>query len=221
MEADAAAPHHSVREAAYATFQDALMDGRLTPGQVVSQRELVALMSLSIGALRELLPRLEAEGLLTVMPQRGIRITAIDLPLIRDTFQMRAAMEREAVLHAVRKMTDETLEDQRTLHKAVLDELARAPSDALLTRGQDVDTGFHMTLIGFTGNDLLRHAYNVNTIRMRLIKLDRIRLNERVLPEAFADHMAVIDAMLARDAHAAADAMDRHILNARNRAIEL
>ena len=96
----------SVKKAAYERFQQELLAGRLRAGEFVSQRELVQTLDLSIGALRELLPRLEAEGLLTVMPQRGIQITTIDLPMIRDAYQMRMAFEREAVLHAVDRMPE-------------------------------------------------------------------------------------------------------------------
>lgn len=210
----------SVKQIAYDLFREALFDGRLRPGQFVSQRELVALLGLSIGALRELLPRLQFEGLLTVMPQRGIQITQIDLSMIRQAFQVRMALEREAVLTAVQRMPDSVLDEQRALHVSIIEEEKKNSSAELFEMGQKVDDGFHSLLINATQNDLLIQAYAVNAIRMRLIKLDRISLSKRVLPAAFADHLAVIDAIRARDPHAAADAMDRHIMNARERAIE-
>ena len=210
----------SVKQVAYDRFREALFDGRLRPGQFVSQRELVALLGLSIGALRELLPRLQFEGLLTVMPQRGIQITQIDLPMIRQAFQLRMALEREAVLNAVRRLPDAVLEEQRDLHLSILEDVKQKPAAELFEAGQKIDDGFHALLINATQNDLLIQAYAVNAIRMRLIKLDKISLSEWVLPSAFADHLSVIEAIKSRDPHAAADAMDRHIRNARERAIE-
>ena len=211
----------SVKSAAYEKFRHALFDGRLRPGQFVSQRELVALLGLSIGALRELLPRLELEGLLRVMPQRGIQITQIDLPMIRQAFQMRMALEREAVLTAVRKLSAAVLDEQESLHRAIMEEVKTNPGPDVFERGQDVDDGFHQLLIATTQNDLLSQAYAVNAIRIRLIKLDRVTLSAAVLPAAFADHLAVIAAIRSRDAHAAMDAMDKHMMNARERALEL
>ena len=126
----------SVKKAAYDRFQQALLLGHLRPGQVVSQKNLVDLLGLSIGALRELLPRLEAEGLLHVMPQRGIQITVIDLPMIRDAFQMRMAFEREAVIWAVKNMPDETLTGLRRQHEAILERLDSEPGAAILEEGQ-------------------------------------------------------------------------------------
>lgn len=211
----------SVRQMAYELFQAALMDRRLRPGQMVGQRDLVEMLNLSIGALRELLPRLEAEGLVSVLPQRGIQITAIDLPMIRDAFQMRTALEREAVIDAVRRMADDELHQQRRLHCDIIAAVQQGATPELLERGQEIDTGFHMKLILATGNELLLQAYNVNAIRIRLIKLDRIKLSALVLPEAFGDHLAIIDAVLARDTGAAIDAIDRHMMHARMRAMEL
>ncbi|MEF2072651.1 GntR family transcriptional regulator [Consotaella aegiceratis] len=211
----------SVKQSAYRLFCEALFDGRLRPGQFVSQRELVALLGLSIGALRELLPRLQSEGLLSVMPQRGIQITQIDLPMIRDAFQMRMALEREAVISAVRRLPDDILADERQKHLGVMEEVARAATAEALERSQQIDDGFHNLLISWTQNELLAQAYAVNTIRIRLIKLDRITLTASVLPSAFQDHLAVIEAIGARDVHRAIDAMDRHIANARDRAIAL
>ena len=209
----------SVKKLAYDRFQEALLKGDLRSGQMVSQKYLVQLLGLSIGALRELLPRLETEGLLTVMPQRGIQITVIDLPMIRDAFQMRIAFEREAVIWAVTHMSDETLLDERRRHKEVLERLASNPDPSILDDGQAVDTGFHATLIRTTKNELLINAYNVNAIRIRLIRPDRIKLSETILPSAFQDHLAVIDTILRRDMSEAIGAIETHIRNARDRAI--
>lgn len=211
----------SVKKAAYERFQQELLTGRLRPGQIVSQRELVQTLDLSIGALRELLPRLEAEGLLTVMPQRGIQITTIDLPMIRDAYQMRMAFEREATLYAVDRMPDDILQTQKVLHLEIIDRLKSDHSQGFFEESQDVDSHFHELLIGFPGNELLIQAYHVNSIRVRLIKLDRITLSATTLPAAFGDHLAIIDAILERDRWKAAAAMETHIRNARERALSI
>lgn len=211
----------SVKHSAYERFQQALLTGRIRPGQILSQRDLVGMLDVSLGALRELLPRLETELLLRVMPQRGIQITTVDLRMIRDAYQLRTAYEREATLAAVDKMSDEELAALKAVH---LDILARAETDMtpeLLDEAQNIDTDFHNQLIDQTGNELLIQAYAVNAIRVRLIKLDRIRLTPLVLAEAFKDHLDIIDAIQSRDHDRACAAIERHMRNARDRAVEL
>lgn len=212
---------NSVQRTAYDRFQQALLEERLKPGQVVTQRLLVSLLDLSTGALRELLPRLQAEGLLTVLPQRGIQITVIDLPMIRDAFQMRMAMEREAVIVATNSWPQKTIDQQISIHQDIVERQAESPSQTLLDEGQEVDTGFHKSLIEFTKNKLLIQAYDIVSIRIRLINLERIRLSDAVLPDAFREHLAILNAINKRDQAAAVEQMDNHIRNARMRATTL
>lgn len=209
----------SVRHNAYVQFQRNLLAGRIRPGQLVSQRELVVMLEVSLGALRELLPRLEAEGLLTVMPQRGIQITSIDLKMIRNAYQMRMALEREAVIAAVHGAEDAELDAQIALHEHILADARRGVSDPILQRAQDVDAGMHSFLIGSTRNELLIQAYEINSIRVRLINIDRMRLTPDVLPRAFADHLDILRAILGRNEREAVAALERHIQDARNRAV--
>src|SRR5438128_6580011 len=106
-----------LRWQAYERFQQQLMASRIRPGQFVSQRELVALTGLPLGAIRELVPRLEAEGLLTTIPQRGIQIAHIDLNLIREAFQFRLFMEKEAVALFTVSASDALLAKLRREHE--------------------------------------------------------------------------------------------------------
>lgn len=212
-------PHLAGKHAAYARFQSALLSSRLRPGQFVSQRTLVSLLDLSIGALRELLPRLETEGLLSVMPQRGIQITDIDLPMIRDAFQLRLALEREAVLVCVERMPQEELDRQRALHLDRLELAATDASAAFYEACQRIDTEFHQSLIDVTGNQLLIQSHAVNAIRIRLIKLERIKLSAVNFEAAFRDHLRLLDAISDRDPQAATAAIETHIGNSRRHAL--
>jgi DNA-binding GntR family transcriptional regulator len=207
------------RQVAYRRFQQLLLAGQLRPGQNLSQRDIVEKLAISLGALRELLPRLEAEGLLAVLPQRGIQITTVDLKMIRESYQMRIAMEREATIYAVDHVSEAALLEQRALHSAILERASGGVSGALLEEAQKVDSDFHDFLIGSTGNEILIQAYSIIAIRVRMIQLDRIRLNPVVLAPALADHLEIIDSVLQRDRDAAVRAIETHIQNARTRAV--
>ena len=86
-----------LRERAYDAFTQHLLARDIRPGQFVSQRELVELTGLPLGAIRELIPRLEAEGLISTVPQRGHADRPYRPHLIRDAFQFRLFLEKEAV----------------------------------------------------------------------------------------------------------------------------
>lgn len=63
--------------------------------------------------------------------------------------------------------------------------------------------------------------YRVNSLRIRLIRLDRVTLTAESLQPAMDEHLALIAALRTRvPAHAVA-AIDAHITHARNRALGL
>lgn len=212
-------PAASVRKGAYATFQDALMSGRIAPGELVSQRELVNLLGVSLGALRELLPRLESEGLLEVIPQRGIQVTAVDMRMIRDAYQMRMAIEREAVISAVESLPRADVATQLALHEDILARARAESTPELLAHAQEVDAGMHECLINATRNTQLIRTYEVIAVRVRLINIDRMRLTPETLPDALGDHVELLEAIGRRDRSAAVAAIERHITAARSRAV--
>ncbi len=58
---------------------------------------MVAITGLPLGAIRELVPRLEAEGLIRTAPQRGMQVPQVDINLVRNAFQFRLFLEEAAV----------------------------------------------------------------------------------------------------------------------------
>jgi DNA-binding GntR family transcriptional regulator len=209
-----------LREKAYERFTQHLLAKKIRPGQFVSQRELVALTGLPLGAIRELIPRLEAEGLIVTAPQRGMQVAHLDVKLVRNAFQLRAFLEVEAVRHFTRTAPDEEID-------RVAEDLARVRKQAesgpvtpaLLDEAQAVDWGFHDALIDSLGNELISNIYRVNSIRIRLIRLERVVLSPDVLLPALGEHAEIVGAIRARDPERAAQAMQRHMVSARNRAM--
>jgi DNA-binding GntR family transcriptional regulator len=224
MMADASprpAETRNLREQAYASFTERLMARDIRAGQFVSQRELVEITGLPLGAIRELVPRLEAEGLITTVPQRGMQVAHVDLSLIRNAFQFRLFLEREAAALFAETASDARIAAQAEAHAAIIAR-ARAGGDPdLIADAEATDRGLHEAIIDHLENDIIAKAFRVNWIKIKLIRQNETRLyNDLVLP-VMADHMRIIDAIAARKPEAAAAAMADHITNARNRAMEI
>jgi DNA-binding GntR family transcriptional regulator len=210
-----------LREKAYVSFTEHLLARDINPGQFVSQRQLVAMTGMPLGAIRELVPRLEAEGLVKTIPQRGIQIAHIDLNLIREAFQFRLFMEKEAVGLFCLSATDELLARLRKEHEETLEEaLQSKETPELELRAQTIDWNLHETIIDSLGNGIIARAYRINAIKMRLINQERFRITGRVVP-VMREHLAILTAIETRDPQTAMDAIAVHINNARNLALKL
>ena len=208
-----------LRERAYERFTERLLSRDIRPGQFLSQRELVALTGMPLGAIRELIPRLEADGLIATVPQRGMQIAHVDIDLIRNAFQLRLILEREAVVNFCRNAPQEELDQLRETHFAIRQETLTGVTPDLLQRAQFMDWAFHDRMIDALGNDLLSKVYRVNSIKIRLIRQERTRMLPELATSVMDEHLRVLDALRARDEAAAAAALEAHIDIARRRAL--
>lgn len=208
-----------LREQAYDSFTRHLLARDVKPGQFISQRELVELTGLPLGAIRELVPRLEAEGLIKTVPQRGMQVAHIDLNLIRDAYQFRLFLEREAVALFAERAPDELLAKLRADHERVLERVAReGNTPEVIAEAQAVDWGMHDTIIDALGNEIISKAYRVNAIKTRLIRAELVRIDPVIAP-VMREHLGILEAIETRDGAKAAAAISAHIENARNRAM--
>ncbi|MGL4288003.1 MAG: GntR family transcriptional regulator [Phreatobacter sp.] len=211
-----------LRERAYASFTEKLLARDIKPGQFVTQRELVSMTGMPLGAIRELIPRLEAEGLIKTVPQRGMQVAHVDLNLIRNAFQFRLILEKEAVTHFVATATDDEIQRLAADHRDVLARVAHGPvTEALVALAQRTDWDLHDTLIDSLGNAILSEAYRVNSIKIRLIRREQTRLDALRVEPVMAEHLRIIEALERRDAAGAVQAITDHILGARNRALQI
>jgi DNA-binding GntR family transcriptional regulator len=211
----------TLREKAYESFTRHLLARDVRPGQFVSQRRLVELTGLTLGAIRELVPRLEAEGLIKTVPQRGLQIAHIDLNLIREAFQLRVFLEKEAVALFTRSASDQAVARLLKEHREIVQAIQGGnDSRELELHAQAVDWGMHDAFIDALGNTIISNVYRVNSIKMRLIRQERFRIDGRVGP-VMNEHLKVLEAIERRSVEEAVAALVAHINHARDRAIRL
>ncbi len=210
-----------LREKAYADFTDRLLAREIRPGQFITQRELVEISGLPLGAIRELIPRLEAEGLIVTVPQRGMQVANVDLDLIRNAFQFRLFLEREATALFTQRADLALIDELRRDHDVIVERAVSGRKDNLVADAQAVDQRLHETIIDHLGNDIIAKAYRLNWIKIRLIRQNETRLYDDLVIPVMEDHIAILHAIAMRDSEAAAEAMGRHINNARQRALEI
>ncbi len=210
-----------LREKAYASFTERLLARDIVPGQFVSQRELVEITGMPLGAIRELIPRLEADGLITTVPQRGMQVAHVDMSLIRNAFQFRLILEREATAEFVRNAPASEFARLRQRHEAILEEARRGVTPDLMARGQATDWDLHYSVIDFLGNEIISKAYRVNAIKVLLIRQEYTRLSEQLVIPVMTEHLGIIAAFETRDPERGVAAMAEHINNARARALRL
>jgi DNA-binding GntR family transcriptional regulator len=210
-----------LREQAYEGYTRSLLAREIAPGQFITQRQLVEITGLPLGAIRELVPRLEAEGLIRTAPHRGMQVPQVDLTLVRNAFQFRLFLEAAAVRVYAERADPAEVADLRAAHEAILARHGHGDERNLMEDAEAVDLRLHEAIIDHLGNEIVANAYRVNWIKIKLIRLSETRLYVPMIPQVIGEHLRIIAAIEARDPEAAARAMADHIEVARQRAIKM
>ena len=207
------------RDHAYTNFTQKLLARDLHPGQIVSQRELVELTGMPLGAIREMIPRLEADGLIKTVPKRGLQIMSIDLDLVRNAFQLRSIIEGAAISHFCKNASTEEIERLAIQHRNIREEAMVAVSPEVLQTAQHIDWAFHDQIIDAMDNPIISDIHRVNAIKIRLIRNNDTRMLPDLVVSVLDEHITIFDALEKRDCAGATLAIQSHIDSAKRRAL--
>ena len=105
QEARVSAPN-TVREG----LRRAILAGEFAPGSQLRQDELAQRFGTSRIPVREALRQLEAEGLVSILPNRGATVSSLSLDEVLELMEIRIALECRALRMAIPNMVDTDLD---------------------------------------------------------------------------------------------------------------
>ena len=175
----------------------------LEPGSWIDEVKLAQEYGISRTPLREALKVLAAEGLVTMKVRRGAYVTEVSERDLADVYHLLALLESDAAAVVAERATDAQLQDLQALHA----ELAAAVHDR--EKFFAVNERFHMRLLELADN---RWRDQMVADLRKVMKLHRHNslLKSGRIEESLAEHAAIVQALLARDAEAARSGMQRH-----------
>lgn len=203
----------TLREQAYQKITGLLSSGALSPGLVVSQRELVEQTGSNLGAVREAIPRLEAEGLIIPLRQRGMMVPSIDVAFVRNAYHLRRILELEAVRSLPSRIGEDEIAGWIDRHTQFLAAVDKNSNTETVGAVQTMDWSMHQALIDSLENDLISRTYRVNAIKIRMASQSRLRVTAKNARRILGEHLAFLHALAKGNAAAAATALDLHIEN--------
>lgn len=207
-----AANARSLVEAAYETIRHEILIGALAPETKLRFEMLRKRYGFGASTLREALTRLVGEALVTSEEQKGFRVSPVSLEDLADLTRTRIFIEKEALRESI-LAGDDAWEGRLV---AAFHQLSK--TEARLREGPDVQQDefeernreFHQALISACPSRWLNHLYGVlfqQSERYRRISLVR-RDGSR---DVHAEHQAIFEAALARDADRACEMAGAHI----------
>jgi DNA-binding GntR family transcriptional regulator len=207
-ELQALEPGDLLADRAYRQLSRAILRNQLAAGTPLSVPELARRLNISRSPVREAVQRLIYDGLAANVPHRGAVVSEIKPDDFRELLEVRQVLEGLAARLATERATDDDLCSLRV----VLDDHARLHEPSDEPANVELDTRFHTIIREAAGNKDLSTILGRIQGRAHLSRftLWRARRNTQ---EALAEHRAIFDAMVARDAGAAERAARQHISN--------
>jgi DNA-binding GntR family transcriptional regulator len=195
----------SRREAVVNQIRRGIVLGVLRPGEKLTEVALATALQVSRPTVREALAQLAQEGLLTVEPYRGLRVTEIDAAAIRDLAQTRMALDRLAI-RAI--MNDATGRRMAALLQAWHAYEATVDDPDPVAR-HDAHLAFHRAIWSASENVLLEQLWPVIEAHMTIALAEDQRA--RPNPERSRRiHAALVDSIVARDVDRVEAALQAH-----------
>lgn len=188
----------------------ALIAGHLRPGVVYSVPTLAAQFGVSPTPVREAILDLAKEGLVTIVKNKGFRITALSDEELDEITAVRALLEVPSVAALAGKLSPAGLHELETLAISIVD-AARAGD---LTAYLEADTRFHTHLMGTLGNRLLVQTVTELRNRTRLYGLDTLAADKQLIPSA-EEHVELVSRLRSGDRKAVERLMRQHLSHVR------
>lgn len=184
-------------------------------GLRLREDELSAAIGVSRTPVREALRRLDAEGIVVNMPNRGAHVASWTDAELEDIFEIRTLLESYAARRAATRMTDDDLDKLDRLTDEMDACLDKLPDEEQYARITQLNTEFHQHLILSAGSPLLV-SLTTSTVQMPLMHRTFLRYSRRALERSFDHHRELVEACRAKDPTWAESIMRSHILAARH-----
>ncbi len=201
---------------AYAILREEIVDWSLPPGSVLAEVEQSVRLGVSRTPLRAALARLTTDGLVTQQAGRGLVVAEVSVDNIRELFEVRRALEEQAARLAAERGDIEifsALEREFISASELLSE-----TDPTRHAYYDLVRRFDESLDDAVANDYLVTA--MRSLRTHLVRIRRHAKDDSSrLRSAAAEHLMIVQAIIARDPELAAHATHVHLYRALENAL--
>ncbi len=194
---------------AYREMREAILNGDLAPGSVLSQVQIAARLGVSRTPLREAIRLLQTEGLVDSKARHRVRVAPVDLADLDVLYSMRILLEPLGVFGTVPKLTDQDIGEI----EGAFDQMTAAVAERSLDDIKEPHRQFHFGFFRYSGERLHRSLADLwdHAERYRLLYTSSAEDQLAMAMLASREHRAILDAARERDADKCSSLVARHL----------
>ena len=207
----------SLGDGAYAEIKRRILSNEYQGGFQALEDELCEELSMSRTPLKEALVRLHNEGLVEILPRRGMRVLPLTARDIADIYEVLSPLE----LLAVRSLAENPDNSAQVMRlQAEVDGMKRAMEKDDLDAWAVADERFHRVLVDASGNPRLTSAARTLLDQSQRFRMFTLRLREKPV-NSTRSHERLVAAIRRHDVEKALEEHSGHKTNWRKRMQEL
>lgn len=210
----------NVATVVYERLRHQILGGTLRPGQQLNIREIETQLHVSRTPLKLALERLQVEGLVTIHPRRGTYVTIFSPQDLRECFEIRIALEAQALRATFEPQNRDRLDELISLFTR-MDTYFRSETSWLdeLVEFMDCDRIAHVLMIEMSGNARMKELYEYANVQ-GYIAVFGMRFSYSDTLQTQSEHRAIAAALQSRDREALLHAARLHLERAGLRAVQ-
>ena len=201
------------KEQAYEYLLNLIVNNKLEPSKVYSERHFAEIMGISRTPVREAILQLQKEGYIVIQSNKGIKVKEISQNEMHEILQMRMAIEGFCALYAAENITlQEGQELCQSMRSFLYSEEEMLNKEGIQEEFIKNDLGFHLVIIDFCGNSRMKESIVNLRNQISRIGLQSFYKKDRII-QTHKEHLKIYEAIKSGNAKKAFLNIKEHLLS--------
>lgn len=175
-----------IRTQLYDYLRQQMANGNMLPGTIINAKKLMKDLAVSQTPLREAFIQLQADGFVTIMPQRGVKINALNWEDIEEIYEIIGGLESRVMISVFDRIGQTEIEKMKRINE----EMLNAYQKKGLNKYYDKNIEFHRVYLGLCDNE--RIVLLINRHRQILFNFAKQDYGREWEKDNYLEHLEII-----------------------------
>ncbi len=190
-------------------LREKIITGKYKGGESLTEMKLAQEYGMSRTPIREALRKLEVEGLVNIIPNKGAVVSSLTDEEISNVFNIRMRIESMAAYLAAKNITESQLEQLRDALELFEFYIGKGNTG----RCGEEDFKFHDIIYDASGSRPVRNVLQSMNSYIRSVRHETLKSRER-MKQAVSEHIDIFNAIKEGNAELAEELAYKHVVNA-------
>ena len=200
----------TLSEQAYNQIKDAICQGSVAPGDILSENQIAQQLGMSRTPVREALRALASEGFVEIRNGIGAYVKPLSSKDMEDLYEVRCLLEMQAIKTSIYRISNDEIDDLTRRFQAIYDACEQGDSPA---QGEfsELDWELHSLLVDRCTNNYIKEIVAGNNSNLRRYQSLSVNVLGDV-HESARQHLEILRVLRSRDLDKLEEVLHAHLM---------